>query len=736
MIRPDQRAETGGVNVGGDARDITIGYTIEQHEASLERRETRVRSDLERAHAAERALLNRELDEIRRQLADLEGSFEARRDELETARTALAQLSGTLPEERLQKAYAALGDGETAAADALFAQVEAMASATIERAATAAFERGKLAEADIRWGDAAGHYSTAARLAPVFRHLLKARECAWRSGDYPAALRFGEDLVTAAVADCGAGSLEHATALNEHALTLNAAGRHEEAEGLYQQAIEFGGRIEGLGAGEQASWLNNLAGVLRATGRYYEAEAIYRDSLARTAAAMGADHPAYATRLGNLATVLRSTARFTEAEALYRQALAIDARALGTAHPDYAIDLNNLAGLLCAVGRWEEAEPMYVEAMAIDGRVLGTRHPLYAVDLNNYAKLLVAVGRDVEAEPLYRQALEITERALGASHPDRAQMLYNYAGLVETTERKAEAERLYREAIALRQQSPSADSADAVSYLRKLADSALLDGAQRRGGADLPPGIRVGGGDDGARPSALSRGPRRRGGLSPRRGAAGGGRAAAPPSPGSQRASARPGEPQLRPPSRATCPDARFGRAPGRSRGVAAGGPRDPPRNAWLGTAPGGRQTTGSTLPPGRRTSTLSMRRPSRSTTSKHQPCAVTLSPGVGMWPSSSMTMPASVAKSSVRMSSMPRTRAAASIGRLPSSSHEPSSRSTAPAGSSSPWSGRSPAMLVRMSVGITSPSRLPYSSTTSARWMPEVRKSSIILSAGMLSQT
>ena len=172
MIRPDQRAETGGVNVGGDARDITIGYTIEQHEASLERRETRVRSDLERAHAAERALLNRELDEIRRQLADLKGSFEARRDELETARTALAQLSGTLPEERLQKAYAALGDGETAAADALFAQVEAMASATIERAATAAFERGKLAEADIRWGDAAGHYSTAARLAPSARSVI------------------------------------------------------------------------------------------------------------------------------------------------------------------------------------------------------------------------------------------------------------------------------------------------------------------------------------------------------------------------------------------------------------------------------------------------------------------------------------------------------------------------------------------------------------------------------------
>ena len=44
--------------------------------------------------------------------------------------------------------------------------------------------------------------------------------------------------------------------------------------------------------------------------------------------------------------------------------------------------------------------------------------------------------------------------------------------------------------------------------------------------------------------------------------------------------------------------------------------------------------------------------------------------------------------------------------------------------------------MPVRMSVGVTMPSRLPYSSTTIARWTPELRKSSIIRSAGMLSLT
>ena len=44
--------------------------------------------------------------------------------------------------------------------------------------------------------------------------------------------------------------------------------------------------------------------------------------------------------------------------------------------------------------------------------------------------------------------------------------------------------------------------------------------------------------------------------------------------------------------------------------------------------------------------------------------------------------------------------------------------------------------MPVRMSVGVTSPSRLPYSSTTIAMCTPDQRKSSIIRSAGMLSLT
>jgi hypothetical protein len=87
-----------------------------------------------------------------------------------------------------------------------------MEESAVGRAAAAAFERGRLAEGEVRWLDSAGHYAKSARLAPSFEHLFAARAMAWRAGDYPTALRWGEDLVTAAVAEHGADFVQHAHA--------------------------------------------------------------------------------------------------------------------------------------------------------------------------------------------------------------------------------------------------------------------------------------------------------------------------------------------------------------------------------------------------------------------------------------------------------------------------------------------------------------------------------------------
>ena len=97
---------------------------------------------------------------------------------------------------------------------------------------------------------------------------------------------------------------------------------------------------------------------------------------------------------------------------------------------------------------------------------------------------------------------------------------------------------------------------------------------------------------------------------------------------------------------------------------------------------------------------------------------AVARPPGCG--PSRRSTSPASVAKSPGAAS--PAARGSRPPGRRRGC--RPSARSrprAAPrrARSSAPTSGSSPAMLVRMSVGVASPSSAPYSSTTSAMCRP-----------------
>jgi hypothetical protein len=195
--------------IAGAGSVVTVGYTVEQHEARLARREAELRAELGDAHAGEKAALVAQLDEVRRQKADVEASWAARKAELKRAAELLDTLAAGLPELRLEAAQRALDEGDSAKADALFAEVEAMEAAAVGRAAAAAFERGRLAEGEVRCADAAAHYATAVRLAPCFDHLFAARVMAWRAGDYPAARRWGEDLLKSAVLEHGENSPEH-----------------------------------------------------------------------------------------------------------------------------------------------------------------------------------------------------------------------------------------------------------------------------------------------------------------------------------------------------------------------------------------------------------------------------------------------------------------------------------------------------------------------------------------------
>ena len=179
----------------GDNSPVTINqFTRDDYAAQLL---TRLNELTDRLLTAtdQAATLRAEKGEVQRRLGDLEASYAERVEELRQLRLQLSDVGEGIAAERVEAAQRALYEGDTTLADQIFAEVERMEQDSIDRAANAAYQRGLIAEEDIRWLDAAEHYKRAATLAPDYERLNKAGQFLWRAGRSGEAVRFEEDLV-------------------------------------------------------------------------------------------------------------------------------------------------------------------------------------------------------------------------------------------------------------------------------------------------------------------------------------------------------------------------------------------------------------------------------------------------------------------------------------------------------------------------------------------------------------
>ena len=426
---------------------MPIQMTVEGFSDIQRKLRDEARADLAQAHGEERKRLEDKIDALNQRLANPDEALAQQHAIILDLEAQLTRRGNDIGGDRLAEAKSALEQGDFTAARALFEDLQARTAPDVQANAAAAFALGQIAEAEIRWHDAAEHYERAARLNPTFDTFHKAREFAWRSGDYPAALHWGEDMLT--VVRSGTDQLQLSLALNENALTLAALGRYSEAEELYRKAQEIDRATIGEAHPDYAIHLNNLASVVRAQGRFLEAEGLFRQSLEIDRATIGEAHPDYATHLNNLAGVVQAQGRFPEAEGLFRQSLAIALATIGEAHPAFATHLSNLALVVQAQGRCPEAEGLFRQALEIDSATIGEAHPDYATHLNNLAGVVQAQGRYPEAEGLFRQALEIGRATIGEAHPAYASRLNNLAGVVQAQQRYAEADGLYKQCLAI-----------------------------------------------------------------------------------------------------------------------------------------------------------------------------------------------------------------------------------------------------------------------------------------------
>ena len=311
------------------------------------RRELKADLEVELAEAAEaeKSQLRARIAELESQIANPDEALAEAQKRIKALEALLDREANQIGADRIAEAKAALEHGDYSLADDIFAEIEAQNELAVQETARAAFGRGEVAEAEVRWGDAYTHYKRATDLHETFDHLSAYARMTWHLGKGPEAIPLHEKLVDWARSDHGVNSPEYATRLN------------------------------------------NLAGVVQAQGRYAEAEGLFREALEIDREGVGEEHPDYATRLNNLAGVVQAQGRYAEAEGLFREALEIDREGVGEGHPEYAKHLNNLAGVLVKQGKPEAARALYEQALEVFRATLPPDHPYIAETERHLADL-------------------------------------------------------------------------------------------------------------------------------------------------------------------------------------------------------------------------------------------------------------------------------------------------------------------------------------------------------------
>jgi tetratricopeptide (TPR) repeat protein len=257
---------------------------------------------------------------------------------------------------------------------------------------------------------------------------------------------------------------------------LKRRGRYEEAERLYQHALELGSQAVGEEHPVYAETLFRLGDLLHMRGSYAEAELHYQHALKIREQVLGPDHPDVALSLHNRALLDDELGKKpSDVEALYLRALAIWEHALGPRHPDVAEGLNNLASLYQKQGRLAEAEALLQRALLIRKEAFGEESPDLLLSMGALAELYLAQGDDEHAETLLRDGLAMCERVLGEAHPHRARFLSDLRELALHRHQYAEAERYVHQTMAIDAQSLGEDHPYMIEHAADLASIYVLE---------------------------------------------------------------------------------------------------------------------------------------------------------------------------------------------------------------------------------------------------------------------
>jgi tetratricopeptide (TPR) repeat protein len=224
-------------------------------------------------------------------------------------------------------------------------------------------------------------------------------------------------------------------------------GRLQDAEAMYQRALD--GKEKALGPGNTSTLttVNNLGLLYKAQGRLQDAEAMYQRALDGKEKALGSDHTSTLDTVNNLGLLYYGQGRLQDAGAMYQRALDGKEKTLGLDHPSTLTTVHNLSALYKAQGRLQDAEAMYQRALDGKEKALGPDHTSTLSTVNNLGNLYADQGRLQDAGAMYQRALDGYEKALGLDHTSTLDTVNNLGLLYKAQGRLQDAEAMYQRAL-------------------------------------------------------------------------------------------------------------------------------------------------------------------------------------------------------------------------------------------------------------------------------------------------
>jgi tetratricopeptide (TPR) repeat protein len=239
---------------------------------------------------------------------------------------------------------------------------------------------------------------------------------------------------------------EHfAAALSDLASVLKDQGSLQEAEKLYQRALD--GCIERLGIENKLTLtlMDNLSISLQFQGKYAEAESWRRKALQGWLNLKGANDYDTAIAQNGLGVLLSTIGQLQEAESLFRQGLAVVKAISEDGSPRIFSFETNLAHILFTQGKIAEAEEIFRHIIKRRTVILGEGNPHTLRSMVNLVALLTSsAGKAVEAEMWAQKAIHGFEKSLGVKHIETILAHRSLARALESQGRYSESEKIYK----------------------------------------------------------------------------------------------------------------------------------------------------------------------------------------------------------------------------------------------------------------------------------------------------